>query len=426
MEKKFTFYVRLASCTLLTFSLLVINLFTAKTYAQLTCQSATVLYQQTFGTGTAATSSSDVIPTGLTYQATGSLADEGTYRVINSTQQKPEWHISEDHTADVNGRMLVINGKAETFYNHRINDTRGFQSGTYIGSLFIMNVNTPGTCAPNPLLPHITIRLEYLSEANTWLPLTGSPYSAPLIPQSLSATWVPLGSVFTLPSTGSFLVRSLRIVLSDSTHGGCGNDFALDDINVSFCPSGGPLPVQFLNINARQKGTGVSVEWSTAQELNSKSFVIEKSADGNFNWNVIATVAGAGNSSTIKNYSAYDPQPFNGINFYRIKQVDIDGRYVYSKTVNLKILFTKAGVSVLTNPFHSSLTVDFTSPTDQVVSARLSDIAGKQVAIEKWSISSGSTRKEMSNVNALQQGMYILTVSNAAGEILYNNKVIKQ
>ena len=350
MEKKFTFCARTVATTVLTLSALFINSLTAKTYAQLTCTNETVLFSESFGTGVTATSNPDILPTGLTYQDTGSLRAEGRYRVINSTQQKPEWHASEDHTPNnINGRMLVINGQSETFYSHQVN--RNFPPGVYIAGLFLMNVNTPGTCAPNPLLPMITFRVEYLSQANTWVPLTGSPYVSPAVGQSLNPLWVGLGSSFTLPSTEGFVVQSLRIVLSDGTVGGCGNDFALDDIKLSLCPEGGPVPVEFLNINARQKGSGVSVEWSTSQELNSKSFVVEKSADGNFNWSVVAAINGAGNSSTVKNYNAYDPLPFKGINFYRIKQVDIDGRFKYSKTVNVRLNFTKTGISVLVNPF---------------------------------------------------------------------------
>ena len=114
------------------------------------------------------------------------------------------------------------------------------------------------------------------------------------------------------------------------------------------------------------------------------------------------------------------------MNFYRVKQVDIDGNFKYSKTVSLKFNISKTGISVLANPFHSTLTVNFSSSTNQVVSARLVDITGKQVAAEKWSISTGNTRKDFSNVSGLQQGMYIITVSGTGGEILYNNKVIKQ
>ena len=80
----------------------------------------------------------------------------------------------------------------------------------------------------------------------------------------------------------------------------------------------------------------------------------------------------------------------------------------------------------MANPFHNALTVDLLSSKNEIINARLIDITGKQVASEKWSVSTGNTRKDFSNVRSLQQGMYILTVSNAAGEILYNNKVIKQ
>ncbi|MEP6951538.1 MAG: T9SS type A sorting domain-containing protein [Ginsengibacter sp.] len=427
MEKKFIFYLKTVVCTVLTFSVLVINSFTAKTFAQSNCTNPAVLFSETFGTGTSAVSSTDILPTGLTYQATGPLANEGIYRIINNTQQKPEWHVSEDHTPnDINGRALVVNGKAETFYIHQINRSVGFAAGDYTVNLFLMNVNTPGTCAPDPLLPVITFRVEYLSPTNTWIPLTGSPFSSNPVAQTVNPTWAALGSAVTVPLTGTFLVTTIRIVLADGTVGGCGNDFAIDDITFSQCATGGTTPVQLLNFNARQKGSGVSVEWSTSQEINSKSFVIEKSTDGNSNWSDVTSVNAAGNSSTVKNYNAYDARPLKGFNFYRLKQVDIDGNYKYSKTVSVKINLNTTGVSVLTNPFHNSLTVDFSSATNQAVSARLVDITGKEVAAEKWSINTGSTRKEFSNISGLQQGMYIITVSGAGGEILYNNKVIKQ
>lgn len=385
MEKKCTLYAKTIACALLTLSALFLNSFTAKTFAQISCSNETVLFLENFGVGITATSNPDVIPTALTYQESGSLAAEGVYRVINNTQQKPEWQVSEDHTPnDIDGKMLVINGQEETFYSHQIDRTQGFVAGSYIASLYLMNVNTLGTCGASALLPNITFRVEYLSQANTWEPLTGSPYSAPPVVQSISPTWVALGSSFTLPSTGTFLVTSIRIVLTDGTVGGCGNDFAIDDIKFSLCPEGGPLPVEFLNINARQKGSGVGVEWSTSQEINSSRFDIEKSADGNTNWSIVSSINAAGNSSTVKNYNAYDPRPFNGVNFYRIKQVDKDGNIKYSKTVRVNLNLAKTGVSILANPFHNSLTVDFSSATEQAVSARLVDITGKQVAFEKW------------------------------------------
>lgn len=429
MEKKFTFYTRTLAFCLLTITLLFLNSIATTTYAQVSCPNETVLFLQTFGVGTTPSSDPDVLTTGLTYQDTGSLVGEGRYRVINSTHQKPEWQVSDDHTPnDIDGKMMVINGQAETYYSHQIDRSQGFTPGTYTASLYIMNVDTSGLCGVNALLPNINFRVEYLSETNTWVPLTGSPYEAPPVLQTASSapTWVPLGSSFTLPPTGTFVVTSIRIVLSDGTVGGCGNDFAMDDVKFSQCAEAGQLPVEFLGITARQKGSGVSIEWSTSQEINSSRFDIEKSADGNSNWDLVASINAAGNSSVVKNYNAYDARPLNGVNFYRIKQVDKDGNFKYSKTVRVNLNFSKTGVSVLANPFHSLLTVDFSSAIEQSVSARLIDITGKQVAVEKWTISTGNSRMNFSNVSGLQQGMYILNISNANGEVLYNNKVIKQ
>ena len=428
MEKKFTSETRAIACSLIAIMFLFLSIITSKTYAQVSCANQKVIFLQTFGTGTTPSSDPDVVTTGLTYQATGSLGAEGVYRVINNTQQKPEWQNSADHTGDANGKMMVINGQAETYYSHQIDSTRGFDPGTYTASLWIMNVDTFGLCGVDALLPNITFRVEYLSAANTWEPLTGSPYSAAPVTQTAPSapTWVQLGSTFLLPPTGTFRVTSIRLVLSDGTVGGCGNDFAMDDVQFSACPAGGDLPVTFLGITARQKGSGVSVDWSSAQEINSSHFDILKSADGNTNWELVSSINAAGNSSSVRKYSAFDPKPFSGINFYRVRQVDKDGNFTYTKTVSVNLNFAKIGISVLTNPFHNSLTVDFTSATTQPVFARLIDITGKQVSMEKWTVSTGSSTQYFSNVNGLQQGMYILNITSGNGEVLFNNKVIKQ
>ncbi|MEO7960369.1 MAG: T9SS type A sorting domain-containing protein [Ginsengibacter sp.] len=423
MEKKFTFITRLLFVLAVT---IITTFITGTSYGQIDCPNRRTLYSEDFGDGTTSTPHPDVIPSGLTYQDMGSLTAEGVYRIINNTQQKPEWHASADHTGNQNGRMLVANGLAEVFYNHVISNPAGFTDGNYTLSVFAMNVNTPGTCT-YPLLSALTYSIQYLNASGNWIHLLGSPYTAPALPQVPSPTWIAQGSIFTLPATGGVLPTSLRIIISDGTKGGCGNDFAIDDINISQClDQNNPTPVTFMGVNARQQGGGVSVNWSTSQELNSSFFDLEKSVDGTSSWSFVSTVKGAGNSSVVKKYGAFDAKPFSGYNFYRIKQVDIDGKFKYSKTVSIKVDASTTNISVLANPFHNNLTVDLFSPVDEVLTARMIDIMGKPVSVEKWNVTKGNTRKDFSNVNGLQQGMYILTVTNNAGKILYNGKVIKQ
>ena len=422
MEKNFT----LSKLFLNSIFLIILLAFTVSSLkAQVTCSNENVLWSENFGSGTTASSDPNVLTSGLTYQETDGLSAEGVYRVTNNTQAKAEWHFSADHTGDLNGKMLVVNGQAETFYQRSVTSP-GFAPGTYTVSLYIMNVDTAGLCAPVPLLPVMTFTVEYLSQSNTWVPLAGSPYVAPPVAQSSTAVWTNVGSSFTLPSTGNFMPGVIRITLGDGTIGGCGNDFAMDDVTFGLCAEGGLAPVEFIDFKAQQKGNSISLDWSTAQEINNSYFEVQRSADGNSNWNKIATVTGAGNSQVHKNYNAVDANPLSGINYYRIKQVDYDGHFKYSSTVNVKTNIAKTEVSVLVNPFRNNLSVNFASATSQIVSARLIDITGKQVAVEKWSIAPGTVRQDFSNVSGLQQGLYILSIRSNSGEILYNGKVVKQ
>src|SRR5262249_36040267 len=84
----------------------------------------------------------------------------------------------------------------------------------------------------------------------------------------------------------------------------------------------GPVPIDLLTLTAAIAGTGVSVDWETASEVNNDHFDIERSRDGiNYEW--VGTKRGAGNSTTNIYYSLFDPTPYKGINYYRLKQVDL-------------------------------------------------------------------------------------------------------
>jgi len=422
MQETFTFRI---SSMMLTSRKIILSfcffLFSMTSFAQSICANETVIFSEDFGNGTTASSHPDVV--NLIYSATGSLAD-GFYRSINSTQQRPEWHNAPNHTpTGMNGKMLVINGRPDTFYVRTITNAMvGFVPGTYSASLFLMNVNTAGTCGVAALLPKIGLGIEYnvsASGTSGWVSLPS--VTSASIPQSAVPAWVQLGGLFTIPVAA----QRVRITLMDMVGNGCGNDYAIDDIKFATCPQGGPLPVEFLNITATQKGAGVSINWSTASESNNKYFDIEKSIDGS-TWTTLSSLNGAGNSSTVKSYAAYDAKPVAGLNYYRIKQVDVDGKFKFSPVAKVKISIEKTGVSVLANPFVNNITVDFLSNSNQFVNVKLSDVSGKVISTEKWKLTKGSSRSMLNNVANIQRGMYILTVVDEEGVVIYNNKLIKQ
>jgi hypothetical protein len=94
-----------------------------------------------------------------------------------------------------------------------------------------------------------------------------------------------------------------------------------------------PLPIELLNFEVLQCNRNACIEWSTATEKDNNYFTLEKSSNA-FNFEAIAKVAGAPNSNVLRNYKWIDYKPFDGVSYYRLKQTDFDGNFVYSKIVS--------------------------------------------------------------------------------------------
>ena len=95
------------------------------------------------------------------------------------------------------------------------------------------------------------------------------------------------------------------------------------------------LPVNFLTFNVKSDTRQARLDFSTASETNNDYFSIERSSNGQ-NFETIDEVKGAGNSNEYISYDLYDRNPLNGLSFYRIKQVDFDGKFEYSDTKSVK------------------------------------------------------------------------------------------
>lgn len=115
-----------------------------------------------------------------------------------------------------------------------------------------------------------------------------------------------------------------------------------------------PIPLSLLSFNASYNGQSVNLSWKTTNELNSKNFVIERSEDGR-NFSAIGTV-NANNSTAENNYSFSDQSPVSGASFYRLKIVDLDGKFKYS---NIAVINTKLKnkFSAYPNPSTDNITI---------------------------------------------------------------------
>jgi hypothetical protein len=99
------------------------------------------------------------------------------------------------------------------------------------------------------------------------------------------------------------------------------------------------LAIKLANFTVKAEGKQVKIEWTTVSEQNNDRFDIEKSIDGR-TWKSIATIKGNGTTTNEHSYSAFDNSPGSGINYYRIKQYDLNGKTFISDVRSLKILLT--------------------------------------------------------------------------------------
>lgn len=394
--------------------LMALTLFTGKAHSQ-SQSTDSVFVKETFGTGTVKT----VLPAGRTtysFNCTTSLAD-GDYFLLNRTNGRPEWHNTSDHTGNTDGRAMVINASytPSEFYRDTV---MGLMANTnYAVYLYIMNINTQGTCGASAILPRLQFIVEsYNTVSGTFSQL--ATFTTALIPQSASPVWVVAGGSFFLPNG----VTNIRYRILNNSNGGCGNDLAIDDITFARAARI-PLPVTGLQVSAARQGNNVIVNWHTISESNTKSFVVEKSQNG-YDWNDLTEVAAAGYSQTRKEYSAPDPSPAS-VNFYRIRQVDIDGHFTYSNICRLNAAATTIETRALPNPFNDQLQAEINTNEDKMVTITLSDASGRTCIRQSASVKKGRNSIVMNNAGKLVPGIYFMGIAGEDGSFLYRTKVVK-
>lgn len=210
-----------------------------------------------------------------------------------------------------------------------------------------------------------------------------------------------------------------------------GNNFPNMDAGIVNATNFIPLPVTWLTFKANlvNADQDVLLKWSTATETNNSHFEVERSIDGK-NFIKIATVKSKsinGFSSEILDYSDIDRNAANlgsKTLFYRIKQIDYDGKFDYT---NIEVVhFRKVeAVTIYPNPVSEVLNIRFTSSMfGDNVNISISDLAGKIVYESVFVQSQLTTAQEAINLKNLEKGYYTLTISDGINTSIF--KFLKQ
>jgi hypothetical protein len=172
------------------------------------------------------------------------------------------------------------------------------------------------------------------------------------------------------------------------------------------------LPVELVQFVATLNPDGtVKLSWATAQEMNSASFDIERSADLT-SWNKIGNVIAKGYSSTTTNYSFTDQFPLAGTGYYRLKMIDLDGKFLYSEVVSVSSDQNSQPLVVYSNPFIDQIRVKVNVDRAENLLFTVSDIVGKTYLKQSYNAQAGDNLVDLVPAGAAS-GMYILHIEGS-------------
>ena len=212
-------------------------------------------------------------------------------------------------------------------------------------------------------------------------------------------------------------LENVRLVLSSALGATLGSNSTFD-----YYIEDNDGPVDVLGVNAssltgKAESGGNKLSWTTFSEENNSHFEIERSSDGTY-FEKIGALDGHGTSDTKNLYSYLDKISTLEPTYYRLKQVDIDGKFQYSITVILKSNF-EGKISVYPNPFQDEININLNIPQKTKIEVLLYDVFGRKQNIKI--VQSGNAIK--CKTHNLQAGSYFLKI--VAGVNIYNQVLIK-
>ena len=233
---------------------------------------------------------------------------------------------------------------------------------------------------------------------------------------------LPIGSTYELKFKvqGAWIPGSVTNTARITANSQSGEQF-IDDGTAIISPTGGPLDVKLSSFTAvlSNNNSGL-LTWVSETETNSNRFEIERSDDA-VKFEKRGSVNSNGYSSTKKTYTYTDPlNTASKIVYYRLKMVDNDGKYSYSKIIAIRLngTLSNESFSVYPNPFISDIKVKLSSQEDVLATFRILSFDGREVVNRKINVQKGENIVVMKDFGNLSNGNYILEVTTATDKFI--------
>ena len=182
------------------------------------------------------------------------------------------------------------------------------------------------------------------------------------------------------------------------------------------------LPIELMSFDANASENGNELSWQTLSEINNDYFILETSKDAR-NFQAIGSVKGAGNSNEMLSYYFIDKNLIASITYYRLKQVDFDGKFSYSDIISVKRI-GEGEVVISPNPVKDVLHIELKTAQAGNYSLIVVDILG--AVIEKnIHLPKGNNNIKLDVFTNLSQGFYVLKIVNENNTVIATEKIVK-
>lgn len=171
------------------------------------------------------------------------------------------------------------------------------------------------------------------------------------------------------------------------------------------------LPVTLTKFSARKTGMTVDLDWNTSSEINSSHFDIERSENGN-DFTFIGKVTASGGSTGTTSYTFTDKEPKGSNVYYRLRMVDKDGHFEFSKTIMLKLISTGKGIFVYPTPVKDQIQLAWQDMPQGNYTIDLTAISGQVLRSYRMTISSSTQVMSIPREANWRSGVYMLRVTN--------------
>ncbi len=222
------------------------------------------------------------------------------------------------------------------------------------------------------------------------------------------------GSPEAVPATPA-TQSMMRTGGADTNHNA--NDFSAFSVNFV-------LPIELLDFQVKREKDEILIYWVTAREKDNSQFVVEHSKDGK-KYEELSVVKGAGTTSLLQQYSIIDTDPYAGMNYYRLKQVDEDGKFDYSyiRSINFGDGYA---ISLSPNPVAegSAVALNIQSENEAELTISIFNALGQLVLQKQMGIENGENQLQV-DISQLSKGVYTLHCQEGAGFVDVQQLLIK-